>query len=79
MKEEIALIIAENIEFTSEFIDGDEIFRAHPDVRKMNKALQKLFLSKQVELLNDLYDAPNRHGAIFEKRNRIESELKELQ
>lgn len=82
MIEEISLIIAENIEFTSEIIDGDEISRCHPNIKTMRAALYKLFLTKQIELLNEIRPFIGIGGGLYkinEVMSDIDKQLKELE
>lgn len=81
LKDEIAYIVADNLEWTTEYKDGDELAVCHPKPIPMIAQLQKLFLSKQIELLNEI----GANGAIIyeadilKKKLSLFSELKALQ
>lgn len=49
------------------------------DIDVATVELQKLFLSKQIELLEDLFSVSADLTDIWEKKERLESELKSLE
>ncbi len=77
LRDELAYIVADNLDFTTEIIDGDEIYRCHPKPLSMIKALQKLFLSKQIELLEE--SLRNTRMMTMGKIVELQSELKSLE
>lgn len=78
IQEEIAKILLDNEEF--EYDGSHEGGGRYFNRTQATKELQKLFLQKQIELLNDVfYTAPNIAVSLLAKRRELETELKQLE